>query len=152
MTFLRKTTQAATALLVLLMSTMLVLPPGMDLELCFGKDGHIYFSLNSCQDGSLPKIPVRERPPVYDTTQHDECFHVAVACSTARELIRTDGKTVSDKSNLNRKKDPSQTPLLFPKSLAGSADAYLASNDYSIPVEDLPSYQLVSLRTVVLLI
>lgn len=137
-------------LLVLLMSTMLVLPPGMDLELCFGKDGHIDFSLNGCQDGPSPKIPIGERPSVYDTTHHGECFDVAVACSIAQKLIRTDGNTVSGKSIL--KKDPSKTPLLFPKSLADSADTYLASNDYSIPVVDFPSYHLVSLRTVVLLI
>jgi len=137
---------------LLLMSTMLVLPPGMDLALCFGSDGHIDFSLNSCPDGPSPKIPVRERSSGYVTAQHDDCLDVAVACSTAQEIIRTDGKTVSDKSNLKLKKDPSKTSLLFPKSLADSADTYLASYDYSIPVEVLPSFHLVSLRTVVLLI
>lgn len=137
-------------LLVLLMSTMLVLPPGMDLELCFGKDGHVDFSLNGCQDSVSAKVPAGERPSVYDTSHHGECFDVAVACSTAQELIRTEGKTDSDKFKL--KKDPSKTPLLFPKSLADSTGGYFNSNDYSIPFDDFPSPHLVSLRTVVLLI
>lgn len=149
MTFLRKITQAVSALLVLLMSTMLVLPPGMDLELCFGKDGHVDFSLNGCQEG-VSTVPAGEQSSVYDTAHHGECFYVAVACSTVQELVRTAGKTDSDQFNL--KKDPSKTPLLFPKSLADFAGAYLDPDVYSIPFEDFPSPHLVSLRTVVLLI
>ncbi len=136
-------------LLVLLMSTMLVLPPGMDLELCFGKDGHVDFSLNGCREG-VSSVPAGERSSVYDTAHHGECFDVAVACSTAKEVIRTAGKTDSDKFKL--KIDPSKTPLLFPKSLADSTGGYFNSNDYSIPFDDFPSPHLVSLRTVVLLI
>lgn len=150
MTFLRKTTQAVTVLLVLLMSTMLVLPPGMDLELCIGRDGHIDFSMNGCQDGASPRIPAGGRPPVYGTIHHGDCLHMVLACNTAQELIRTDGKTGAYKSEL--KKDPSKTPFIFSKSLSDSAGAYLDSNFYSIPFEGLPSTHLVSLRTVVLLI
>jgi len=149
-TFLRKTTQAVSALLVLLMSTMLVVPPGMDLVLCFGKDGHVDFFLNGCREGVSPNVPAGERSSVYDTAHHGECFDVAVACSTAKEVIRTADKTDSDQFKL--KKDPSKTPLLFPKSLADSAGAYLDPDIFSIPFEDFPSPHLVSLRTVVLLI
>lgn len=149
MTFLRKTTRAVTILLVLFMSTILVLPPGMDLEVCFGKNGHIDFSLNGCQDGVSPKIPAGKRSSVYDTAHHGECFDVAVACKLAQELICAEGKTDSDKFKL--KKDPSKTPLFVLKSLADSTGGYLNSDAYSISFEDFPS-PLVSLRTVVLLI
>lgn len=149
MIFLRKTTQAVTLLLVLLMSTMLVLPPGMDLELCFGRDGHVDFSLSSCQDSVSPKVPAGERPSVYDTAHHGECFDVAVACTT-QELICTEGKTKSDKFRL--KKDPPKTPLLFVKPRADSAGGHFDSKLYSISNEDFPPPHLVSLRTVVLLI
>jgi len=137
-------------LLVLLMSTMLVLPPGMDLELCFGTDGHVDFSLNGCQDSVSAKGTAGERSPVYDTSHHGECFDVAVACSTAKELIRTEGKTDSGKFKL--KKDPSKTPLFVLKSFADFVGVYLDPDIYSIPFEDFPSPHLVSLRTVVLLI
>jgi hypothetical protein len=149
MTFLQKTTQAVAVLFVLFLSTILILPPGMDLELCFGKDGHVDFSLIGCPDSSLPNRASKERSPVYDTAHHDDYFHVAVACSMAQELIRTDGKSDSYKSEPN--KDPSKTPLIFSELLAGSAGAYLDSNGYPIPYDDFPSPGLVSLRTVVLL-
>ena len=137
-------------LLVLLMSMMLVLPPGMDLELCFGTDGHIDFSLNGCQNGVSPQIPDRERSSIYDTAHHGECLDVAMACSTVQEFVRTDGKTDSYESEL--KIDSSKTALLFSKLRTDSAGAYLDSNVYSIPFKNFPSPQLVSLRTVVLLI
>jgi hypothetical protein len=143
-------TQAVTVLLVLLMSTMLVLPPGMDLELCFGNDGHVDFSLNSCQDGASSKAPAKERSPLYDTIHNDDCLHTALVCSTTQELIRTDGKVHVHRSEL--KKDTSKAPLLFSKSLADSAGTHLDSSVYSIPDEDFPSHHLVSIRTIVLLI
>jgi hypothetical protein len=101
-TFLRKTTQAVSALLVLLMSTMLVVPPGMDLVLCFGKDGYVDFFLNGCREGVSPNVPAGERSSVYDTAHHGECFDVAVACSTAKEVIRTADKTDSDQFKLKK--------------------------------------------------
>jgi hypothetical protein len=149
-TFWRKTTQTVTVLLVLLMSTMLVLPPGMDIELCFGEDGHFDFSLNSCQDGISLESPSRENSSVCDPAGHGECLNVTVICGTAQELIRTDGKSDSYKSD--PKKDPSQTPLFFSESLADFAGPYLDPNVYPIPFEDFLSPHLVSLRTVILLI
>lgn len=137
-------------LVVLFMSTMLVIPSRMDLELCFGKDGHVDLSLGSCPDGASPKIPARERSSIYGTAHYDDFLHMAVVCGTAQELIRNGGNSDSYKSEL--KKDPSKTPLLFSESLAGSAGAYLDSNVHSIPFEDFPSLHLVSLRTIVLLI
>jgi len=46
--------------LILTMNTMLVIPTGIDLELCLGKDGHVDFLLNSCQDGPSSKVPASE--------------------------------------------------------------------------------------------
>lgn len=152
MIFLRKATLAVTVLLVLLMSTMLILPPGMDLEICFGQDGRIDFSLNGCQDGASPMVPARERPAFYDTAHYGECLDVVVACSATQQIIRSDWKsdTYSDKST--PKKDPSKTPFLFSELLSDSAGAYLDPNLYPTSFRDFPSPHLVSLRTVVLLI
>lgn len=151
MTFLRKKIQLVSALLALLMSAVLFLPPSMDLELCLGTDGHIDFSLNRCHDGVSAKSQAEERTSVYDTAQHHgKCFDVAVACNSAQELIRAQVRTAADK--FKPKKDPSKTPLFVQKSLADFAGGYLNSNVYSIPFEDFPSPHLVSLRTVVLLI
>ena len=137
-------------LLALFVSTVLALPSGMDLELCFGMDGHIDFSLNGCQEDCSSRIPVRERLSDYDTTHHGECFDVAVACSSASEFIRTDSKTDSNKSELN--KAPFQTPVLFSKSLFDSAGPNLDSSVFVISFEDIAFPHLVSLRTVVLLV
>lgn len=139
-------------LLVLLMSTMLVLPPGMDLELCFGKDGHIDFLLNGCQNVASPMVPAREQPSVHDTAHHDKCLDVAVACSTTQQIIRSDGKTDAYSSKSTPKKDPSKTLFFVSEFSADSAIGYLAPNFYPIPFEAFPSPHLVSLRTVVLLI
>ena len=146
-TYLRKTTQAVTALLVLIMSTILVLPPGLDLVLCFGKDGQIDFLLNGCPDSTSPKIPTKEWS---DTTQHIECVDVTVACSMAQELVRFDGKF--DSYTSAPKRDPVRTFFLFPEALADSVDTTLARTVYPTPLEDTCSSHLVFLRTVVLLI
>jgi hypothetical protein len=151
LTFLRKPTQAFAVLFVLLLSMILILPQGMDLELCFGTDGHIDFSLNGCQDGVSTKIPASEQPHRYGSIHPDDCRHMALACGTAQERIRTAGNTHSYKSR--PKKDPSKSFLPFTNMLADSAGAYLHSDVYSsIPFEDCPSPHLVSLRTTVLLI
>ncbi len=150
MTYLHKITQAVAVFLLLIMNTILVIPSGIDLELCLGKDGHIDFSLNSCQDGSSPKIPARQHMPAYTTTHHDNCLHIALACGNPKEAIRTDGKTDYQQYALN--KAPSMPPFILMTSLASSAGAYLDSNAYFIPFENLPSLHLVSLRTVFLLI
>jgi hypothetical protein len=150
MIFFRKTAQAVTVLLMLLMSIILVLPSGMHLELCFGNDGHVDFSLSGCADGATSKIPASGRLPVYDTAHHDDCLPMAVACGTAQELIRANGKSDAYKSE--PRKDHAKTPLLFSELLADSADAYLDPNIYPMPFEDFPSPRLVSLRTDVLLI
>jgi hypothetical protein len=152
MSVLRKTTQAVTLLLVLLMSTMLVLPPGMDLEFCFGKDGHIDVSLNGCEDGASPKIPAREWPSAYDAPHHGDCLDVAVACSATQQIIRSDGKSDSFSHKSAPKKDPSGTTFLPSEFLAASAGAFSGADIYPVSPEDVSSSHLVFLRTVVLLI
>lgn len=152
MTFLRKTTQAVTLLLVLLMSTMLVLPPGMDLEFCFGKDGHFDVSLNGCEDGASPKIPEREWPSAYDASHHDDCLDVAVACSATQQIINSHGKPDSFSHKSAPKKDPSG-PLFLPSEfLVASAGAIPGTGLYPVSPDDVSSSHLVFLRTVVLLI
>lgn len=152
MTFLRKTTQAVTLLLVLLMSTMLVLPPGMDLEFCFGKDGHIDVSLNGCQDGGSLRIPDREWLSAYDTSHHGDCLDVAVACSATQQILRSEGKPNSFSHKATPKKGPSGTFFLPSALLAASAGAFFGPDAYPVSPEDVSSYHLVFLRTVVLLI
>lgn len=134
-------------LLVLLMSSTLVLPQGMDLVLCFGKDGHVDFSLNSCREGSVPS---GDQSAEYHKAHHDVCFDLIVTCGTAKEVVCTAGKMDSDK--FKSKKDLPKTPLLFWKSLADFTGSYLNLDIYSISFEDFPSLHLVSARTVILLI
>ncbi|EKD82258.1 MAG: hypothetical protein ACD_39C01401G0005 [uncultured bacterium] len=150
MTYLQKITQAVAVFLLLMMNTILVIPSGIDLELCLGKDGHIDFSLNSCQDSPSSKTPVRQHPPTYTATHHDNCLHIALACGNPKEAIRTDGKTDSQQYTLN--KAPSMASFILNGSLTGSANMYLGSNGFFIPFENLTSPHLVSLRTVFLLI
>lgn len=150
MTYLQKITQALAVFILLMMNTILVIPSGLDLEICLGKDGHIDVSLNNCQDGASPKIPTRQHPPTYTTTHHDNCLHIALACGNPKEAIYTDGKTACQQYALN--KTPSMLPFILSESLAGSANMYLGSNVFFIPFETLPSPHIASLRTVFLLI
>jgi hypothetical protein len=129
---------------------MLVLPPSIDLVLCFGKDGHIDISLNGCWEGVSP-VPAGKRSYVYDAKHHDDCFDVIVVCSgNTKEVIRTDDKTFPNQFNL--KKDPTNTPPLFLKPLVVSADAYLSPGNHDSLFVSFPSLHLVSLCTIVLLI
>lgn len=152
MAVLQKTTQAVTLLLVLLMSTMLVLPPGMDLVFCFGKDGHFDVSLNGCEDGASPKIPASEWPSVDDASHHGNCLDVAVACSATQQIVRSDGKTDSFSHKSTPKKDPSDPPFIPSEFLTASAGAFPGTDLYPVSPEDVSSSHLVFLRTVVLLI
>jgi len=149
-TCLQKITQAIAVFVLLMMNSILVIPSGLDLELCLGKDGHIDVSLNNCQDGASPKFPTRQRPPTYTTTHHDNCHHISLACGNPKEAIYTDGKTTCQQYVLN--KAPSMRPFILSESLPGSANMYLGSNVFFIPFETLPSPHLGSLRTVFLLI
>lgn len=148
MNFLRKTFPAVSVLLVLLMSTVLVLPSGLDLALCFGSDGHVDLSLSRCPDGATSGMPAGGRQP--DIAHHDDCLHVAVACGTAQELIRTEGQ--SDSSTSQPKKAPCRTSLLFWELPANSADAHLNPKCYPVLFEDCSSAHVVSLGTIILLI
>lgn len=137
-------------LLVLLISTMLVLPQGVDLELCLGNEGHIDFSLNDCQDDASQMIPARERLQIYDTAHHDECIDVTIACNTGQRLTRTDGISGSLKSTL--KQNHCKASIFRSEYLDDSVGANLTPNIYPVLLDDFPSPQLDSLRTVVLLI
>lgn len=150
MTYLQKTTQAIAVFILLLMNTTLVIPTGLDLELCLGKDGHIDVSLNNCQVGASPKNPTRQQPLTYTPTHHDNCHHIALVCGNPKEAIYTDGKTACQQYALN--KATSMLPFILRESLAGSANMYLSSNVFFIPFEPLPSPHIAFHRTVFLLI
>lgn len=150
MTYLQKITQAFAVFILLMMNTILVIPSGLDLELCLGKDGHIDVSLNNCQDGASPKIPTRQHPPTYTTTHHDNCLHIALACGNPKEATRINEKTNYQQYTLNVY---NSTATFFLKgSLAGSENMYAGSNGFFIPFESLSSPNLTALRTVFLLI
>lgn len=150
MTFLHKTTQIVTVLFVLLMSMMLALPAGMDVEFCFGNNGHVDFSLSNCKDDVLSKFSAKEQPSIHNTEHHGECRDVAVACNTTQEFIRTYGKSGSLKSE--QKNDPSKISLFFSELLADSSEPYIDPNAYPAVFKDFPSAHLLSLGTIVILI
>lgn len=152
MAVLRKTTQAVTLLLVLLMGTMLALPAGMDLEFCFGKDGHVDVSLKGCEDGNFPQIPAIEWPSADDESPHLDCLHVAAACGATQQIIHSAGKLDSFSHKSAPTKDPSGTPFSPSEFLSASADAFPGADTYSVSPEDVSSSHLIFLRTVVLLI
>lgn len=147
---LPKKIQALTVLLVLFMGMSLILPPGMDLELCFGNDGHIGLSLNGHQDDTLPCNPSKEQKLLYETAYPDNCQHVALLCGTEQKLNSRDIKT--DLSKYELKQDPSKAPILFSNTFVSSSGTNPNSNPYPVFFEDFPSLHLISLRTVVLLI
>jgi len=149
-TYLRRITQAVAVFLILTMNTMLVIPTGIDLELCLGKDGHVDFLLNSCQDGPSSKVPTRQYPSTYTTAHHDNCFHIALACSNPKEATRIDEKTNYQQYALNIYNSPAT--FFLKGSLAGSENMYAGSNGFFIPFESLSSPNLTALRTVFLLI
>lgn len=150
MIFMKKTTQAVIGLSVLMIISILILPPGMNLELCFGKNGHVDFSLENCGDSVSPNIFVREWASIYGTAHHGECLDVAVACSATPKRIHTYGKRAGYKSKLT--KNSSKTLLPPPKWFSDSVDTYLGSNVDSLYIEDFSYLHFVSLRTIVLLI
>lgn len=159
MTSLQKMTKIFAVLLVLLISTILPLPPGMRLELCFGSDGHVDLALNGCPDGgSIPHGPHSERhndrhsdpSHVYAATHHGDCLHVPVVCGKAQELISASGKPDSHK--FTRKNAPAKMPLIFSALVAETTRAHLSPNNCPVPFQDFLSPHLVSLRTVILLI
>lgn len=146
----RKTTQAVTLLLMFLMSTILVIHPVTDLELCFGKNGHVDFSLNNCQNDAAPVRASKDRSHLYTPADHDDCQHVVVGCTTMREVLPPDGK--SGIHNTATEKDLPGTTFLSSALLAASAGAFPAPDTYPVFPEDVSSLHLVLLRTVVLLI
>lgn len=150
MTYLQKITQAVAVFLILTMNTLLIIPSGIDLELCLGKDGHVDFALNSCQDGPSSKVPAKQQQASYTATHHDNCLHIALACGKPKEAIRTDSKADYQQYALN--KAPSMLPVTLNGSLADFVNMYHGSNGFFIPFENLPSPHLASLRTVFLLI
>ena len=87
MIFLKKPAHELTIALALLISMVMGLPQGLDLELCFGIDGHIDFALNSCLEDSSDSL--QERSVDYNTGHHVDCFDVVV-CSITHELIDRD--------------------------------------------------------------
>lgn len=137
-------------LLILLIGIAFVVPPEMRLELCFGKDGHVDFSLADCTNHGETNKADWVSSSVYRTASHNDCFHMAVACGTEQELIRNDGQSDSYKSELQ--KDPSQIPLFSLESFTDSVGVKSDLNVYPAPIEDFPQLHLVSLRTVVLLV
>lgn len=150
MTFLRKTTQTVTLLLVFFVGTMGAIPPGVDLELCIGKDGHVDFSLNKCHDGAAPVRPSKDPSHFYASAHCDDCQHVVVGCNTMREVVRTDEKSGIHKTT--PEKDPSGTLFSPSECLAAAAGALPGSDVYPVSPKDVSSSHLVFLRTVVLLI
>lgn len=147
---MRKTFQSVAVLVMLHMGTTLVLPPGMDLELCFGMDGHFDLQLDGCQAGVSQKKSTREQPSFDRTEHHDDCFHTPLVCNTAQKLLAKDNK--SEIYTSERKQNLSRTSLIFSKSLTDFVDTYFSSKINSSPHEEFYPPYIISLQSIVLLI
>ncbi|MCA1765338.1 MAG: hypothetical protein LC633_03665 [Desulfobulbaceae bacterium] len=143
---MQKITRASVLLLALFLGTSLIIPPGMDLELCFGEDGHVDFSLGSCTGAGSAIAAARELTAVYATAPNTNCGHFTVACGTGEEPL------LSGRQPAVHKQAPANTPFITPPALSGLAGSLSNRKAPPIPVENPPPSQLVSLGTVVLLI
>lgn len=147
---LRKKFLVVNMLLVLLLGAMLVVPSGMDLEVCLGEDGNVDFLLNGCARRVLTPTPVKQLSLSHDTTLHGECLDVVVVCGTAPELLRPADTPDTCRSEL--RENTFRAPFVLPADAAGSVGTYLVGNDHSVSSVDSFSSTIVFLRTTILLI
>jgi hypothetical protein len=147
MTIWRTTSQTLTAiLLILLMSMVNVAPAGRHLSFCFGQDSHFEVSAVSCAMAQQIQQAVLSNQP-----HHGTCLDVHLPCNGQKQLAASDVKLVC--SDAAKKKNSSSPPAFCAGASSWSIHSPPVTQHNAFPtIPPLQPFHLTFLQTVVLVI